>query len=47
MKIEDQGRPFEIGFNIGILNYLQQKQLSPEWVDYYRQELTNLNFCEI
>ncbi|MBP0008638.1 helicase-related protein [Roseofilum sp. Belize Diploria] len=47
MKIEDQGRPFEIGFNIGILNYLHQKQLSPEWVDYYRQELTNLNFTEI
>ncbi|MDJ1177807.1 helicase-related protein [Roseofilum sp. BLCC_M91] len=47
MKIEDQGRPFEIGFNIGILNYLQQKKLAPKWVYYYRQELENVKLNEI
>lgn len=47
MKIEDQGRPFEIGFNIGILNYLQQKKLAPQWIDYYRQELTDLKLNKI
>ncbi|MDJ1174605.1 helicase-related protein [Roseofilum capinflatum] len=47
MKIEDQGRPFEIGFNLGILNYLQHKKLAPQWVDYYRQELENVKLNEI
>ena len=44
---EDQGRIFEIGFNIGVLSYIQQQELGSEWVKHYRRDLEQLKFSKI
>ncbi|MGK7873220.1 MAG: helicase C-terminal domain-containing protein [Xenococcaceae cyanobacterium] len=44
---EDQGRIFEVGFNIGILAYLEQNQLAQKWVQFYRRDLQQLKFRQI
>jgi hypothetical protein len=41
---EDLGRLFEVGFNIGILAYIQQNKISNKFLDLYRQELEHLKF---
>lgn len=41
---EEQGRLFEVGFNIGILAYLHQQQIGKTWIDFYLQDLKHLQF---
>jgi Helicase conserved C-terminal domain len=41
---EDLGRLFEVGFNIGILAYIQQNQIKHRFGNLYRQELEQLKF---
>ncbi|MEY3401196.1 MAG: hypothetical protein RLZZ86_811, partial [Cyanobacteriota bacterium] len=47
-KIADNlGRLFEVGFNIGILSYIQQNNIKNQFGNLYRQELENLKFSQI
>ncbi|MFO5441309.1 MAG: helicase, partial [Dolichospermum sp.] len=47
-KIGDNlGRLFEVGFNIGILSYIQQNNIKNGFGNLYRQELENLKFSQI
>ena len=41
---EDLGRLFEVGFNIGILAYIEQNQIKHRFGNLYRQELQQLKF---
>ncbi|MBW4669022.1 MAG: helicase [Cyanomargarita calcarea GSE-NOS-MK-12-04C] len=41
---EDLGRLFEVGFNIGILAYIQQNQIKHKFGSLYRHELEQLKF---
>jgi len=41
---EDLGRLFEVGFNIGILTYIQQQQIKSKFGNLYRQDLQQLKF---
>jgi hypothetical protein len=41
---EDLGRLFEVGFNIGILAYIEQNQIKQRFGNLYRQELQQLKF---
>ena len=41
---EDLGRLFEVGFNIGILAYIEQNQIKHKFGNLYRQELQQLKF---
>ncbi len=41
---EDLGRIFEVGFNIGILAYIQQHQIKQRFGNLYLQELQQLKF---
>lgn len=36
---DDLGRLFEVGFNVGILNYIHQNQIQNRFGDLYSQEL--------
>ena len=44
MIAEDLGRLFEMGFNIGILSYIQQNQLKHRFGDLYQRDLQMLRF---
>lgn len=47
-KIGDNlGRLFEVGFNIGILSYMQQNNIKNNFGDLYREELEHLKFSQI
>ena len=47
-KIGDNlGRLFEVGFNIGILSYLQQNNICHHFGNLYREELEHLKFSQI
>ncbi|MBD2609248.1 helicase [Scytonema hofmannii FACHB-248] len=41
---EDLGRLFEVGFNIGILAYIEQNKIKHKFANLYRQELEQLKF---
>ncbi|VXD15259.1 Helicase-like protein [Planktothrix serta PCC 8927] len=44
---QELGRLFEVGFNIGMLTYIEQKQLSHKFGSLYRQDLQNISFSQI
>ncbi len=44
---DDLGRLFEVGFNVGILNYIHQNQIQNRFGDLYSQELKNLRPSKI
>lgn len=44
---KDLGRLFEVGFNIGILTYIDQNQITHHFGDLYRQDLQQLSFSKI
>ncbi|MDB9460530.1 helicase [Dolichospermum circinale CS-545/17] len=44
---DDLGRLFEVGFNIGILSYIQQNNIKNGFGNLYRQELENLKFSQM
>ncbi|MDJ0713268.1 MAG: helicase, partial [Prochloraceae cyanobacterium] len=44
---EDLGFLFEVGFNIGILAYIEQKQFKHRFEDLYRHDLQQLSFSRI
>lgn len=44
MIAEDLGRLFELGFNVGILSYIQQNQLNHRFGDLYQRDLQVLRF---
>jgi hypothetical protein len=44
---DDLGRLFEVGFNIGILSYIEQNKIKNRFGTLYRHELKNLKFSEI
>jgi hypothetical protein len=44
---QDLGRLFEVGFNIGMLAYIQQNQITHHFGNLYRQDLQNLSFNKI
>lgn len=47
-KIGDNlGRLFEVGFNIGILSYIQQNNIYHHFGNLYREELEHLKFSQI
>lgn len=47
MIAEDLGRLFEIGFNVGILAYIQQNQLNHRFGDLYQCDLQALRFPQL
>lgn len=44
---QDLGRLFEVGFNAGILTYIEQNQFQHNFGDLYRQDLRHLSFQKI
>ncbi|AFZ25275.1 hypothetical protein Cylst_3107 [Cylindrospermum stagnale PCC 7417] len=44
---EDLGRLFEVGFNIGILAYIEENKIKQRFGDLYRQELQQLKLPKI
>ncbi|WP_373527051.1 helicase-related protein [Nostoc sp.] len=44
---EELGRLFEVGFNIGILAYIEENKIKHKFGDLYRQELQQLNLANI
>ena len=44
---DDLGRLFEVGFNIGILSYIEQNKIKNRFGTLYRHELKHLKFSEI
>jgi hypothetical protein len=44
---ENLGRLFEVGFNIGMLTYLRQKEIKCNYRDCYQQDLQQVNFKKI
>ncbi|CEJ42527.1 helicase-related protein [Umezakia ovalisporum] len=44
---DDLGRLYEVGFNVGILSYIQQNQIKQRFGNLYRHELENLKFSKI
>ena len=47
MIAENLGRLFEVGFNIGILTYIEQHQLKHNFGNLYRRDLQHLKFAEM
>ncbi len=41
---EDFGRLFEVGFNIGILAAIEEKQIQHEFDNFYVRDLPKLKF---
>lgn len=41
------GRIFEVGFNLGILNYIHQEKLAPSVIELYQPDLEKLKFSKI
>ncbi|MGA9380440.1 MAG: helicase, partial [Phormidium sp.] len=44
MIAEDLGRLFEVGFNIGILAYIEQHKIKHNFGDLYQQDLQHFQF---
>ncbi len=44
---QDLGRLFEVGFNIGMLTYIKQKELKCNYGNLYEQDLEQINFPKI
>jgi len=44
---EDLGRLFEVGFNIGIIAYIEHNQIKHKFGNLYRQELQQIKFPKI
>ena len=44
---QDLGRLFEVGFNIGMLTYLKQKEIQVNYGNLYQQDLEQLSFPKI
>jgi hypothetical protein len=44
---QDLGRLFEVGFNIGLLTYIKQKELQCNYGDIYQQDLQQISFPKI
>lgn len=44
---QDLGRLFEVGFNVGMLTYIEQQKLSHHFGDLYRNDLKQLSFSRI
>ena len=44
---EDLGRLFEVGFNIGILAYIEQNKIKHRFANLYRHELQQLKFLKM
>lgn len=44
---EDLGRIFEVGFNIGILSYIEQNKIKHKFGDFYLHELQQVKFSKI
>ncbi|MFM6355948.1 MAG: helicase-related protein [Planktothrix sp.] len=44
---QELGRLFEVGFNIGMLTYIEQHQISHRFGCLYRQELQQISFSEM
>ncbi len=44
---QDLGRIFEVGFNIGMLTYLKQKEIQCNYGDCYQKDLQQINFPKI
>ncbi|UUO14487.1 helicase-related protein [Dolichospermum heterosporum] len=44
---EDLGRLFEVGFNIGVLAYIEEQKIQHKFGDLYRQELQPLKLSKI
>ncbi len=44
---QDLGRFFEVGFNIGMLSYIQQKKMSHHFDDTYLKQLQKLNLTRM
>ncbi len=47
MIAENLGRLFEVGFNIGILTYIEQHQLKHNFGNLYRRDLQHLKFAKM
>ena len=47
MIAEDLGRLFEVGFNIGILSYIQQNQLKHHFGNLYQHDLQAIRFPQL
>ncbi len=47
MIAENLGRLFEVGFNIGILTYIEQNNLTHKFGDAYRQDLHQFKFSKL
>ena len=43
----DLGRLFEVGFNVGILAYIDQNKISQKFGDLYRQDLQQLKLPQM
>lgn len=44
---QELGRLFEVGFNIGMLTYIEQYQIPHRFGSLYRQELEQISFSEM
>lgn len=44
---QELGRLFEVGFNIGMLTYIEQHQIPHQFGSLYRQELQQISFSEM
>ncbi len=44
---QELGRLFEVGFNIGMLSYIRQKELKCNYGNIYEQDLAQVNFPKI
>ncbi len=44
---QELGRLFEVGFNIGMLTYIEQDQIPHQFGSLYRQELQQISFSEM
>ena len=44
---EDLGRLFEVGFNVGILTYINQHQITNRFNNLYRQDLSKLSYSKM
>ncbi len=44
---QNLGRIFEVGFNIGMLTYLKQKEIKCNYADFYKEDLAQVGFPKI
>jgi hypothetical protein len=44
---QNLGRIFEVGFNLGILNYIERRKINCNFGDLYRQDLRQISFSKM